>query len=206
MSEKTALVISAHAADFVWRAGGAIALHQAKGYQVTVVCLSYGERGESAKIWKQPGVTLEKVKSARRKEAENAAKALDVHDIQFFDLGDYPLEMDKAAKFRLVDVIRKVQPAFMMSHSMWDPYNTDHMFATRIALECRMIAQAWGHNPQRESARRAAALPLRAAPDRADELEARRLPRHHRGLGQEARRHPLHGRPGASLDLLHQPR
>ncbi len=47
---KTALVISAHSADFVWRAGGAIALHAAKGYDVTVVCLSYGERGESAKL------------------------------------------------------------------------------------------------------------------------------------------------------------
>ena len=147
MTKKTALVISAHAADFVWRAGGAIALHQARGYEVTVVCLSYGERGESAKIWKEPGVTLEKVKTARRIEAEQAAKALDVHDIQFFDLGDYPLEMDKEAKFRLVDVIRKVMPTFMMSHSLWDPYNTDHMFATKVALECRMIAQAWGHNP-----------------------------------------------------------
>ena len=41
MSDKqTALVISAHSADFVWRAGGAIALHQAKGYEVTVVCLT----------------------------------------------------------------------------------------------------------------------------------------------------------------------
>ena len=35
-AKKTALVISAHSADFVWRAGGAIALHQAKGYEVTV--------------------------------------------------------------------------------------------------------------------------------------------------------------------------
>ncbi len=145
--KKTALVISAHAADFVWRAGGAIALHQKKGYDVTIVCLSYGERGESAKLWKQAGMTLETVKGERRKEAENAAKALDAHDILFFDLGDYPLEMDREAKMRLVDVIRKVQPRFMMSHSMWDPYNTDHMGATRFALECRMIAQAWGHNP-----------------------------------------------------------
>jgi 4-oxalomesaconate hydratase len=56
---KTALVISAHAADFVWRCGGAIALHAARGYQVTVVCLSFGERGESAKLWKQPGMTLD---------------------------------------------------------------------------------------------------------------------------------------------------
>ena len=42
------LVVSAHAADFVWRAGGAIAVHAQKGYFVKVVCLSFGERGESA--------------------------------------------------------------------------------------------------------------------------------------------------------------
>lgn len=144
---KTALIISAHAADFVWRAGGAIALHQQLGYNVTVACLSYGERGESAKLWKQEGMTLEKVKADRRKEAENAAKALDVHDIQFFDLGDYPLDLGVEARDRTVDLIRKVQPSFMMSHSMWDPYNTDHMNTTKFVLECRMIAQAWGHNP-----------------------------------------------------------
>ncbi len=143
----TALVISAHSADFVWRCGGAIALHAEKGIDITVVCLSYGERGESAKLWKNAGATLEGVKAARRKEAEAAASALGAADIQFFDCGDYPLELDRDAKFRLVDVIRKVQPDFMLSHSMEDPYNTDHPYATRVALECRMIAQAWGHNP-----------------------------------------------------------
>ena len=146
-SKKTALVVSAHAADFVWRAGGAIALHQEKGYDVHVVCLSYGERGESAKLWKQDGCTLEQVKVARRKEAEAAAKALDVSNIHFFDLGDYPLELNRDDKYRLVDLIRKVQPSFMMSHSMYDPYNTDHMYTTNVLMECRMIAQAWGHNP-----------------------------------------------------------
>ena len=145
--KKTALVISAHAADFVWRCGGAIALHQKLGYEVTVACLSYGERGESAKLWKQDGMTLDKVKTARRKEAEAAATALNAHNIEFFDLGDYPLEVTRDDKYKIVDLIRKVQPNFMMSHSMWDPYNTDHMFATKVAMECRMIAQAWGHNP-----------------------------------------------------------
>ncbi|HQZ11266.1 MAG TPA: PIG-L family deacetylase [Devosia sp.] len=144
---KTALVISAHAADFVWRCGGAIAHHAALGYKVTVVCLSFGERGESAKLWKLPGMTIDKVKSARRDEAERAAKALDVHDLISFDLGDYPLRMSDADKFRLVDVIRAVQPAFMLSHSHYDPYNTDHMYATEVALETRSIAQAWGHKP-----------------------------------------------------------
>lgn len=145
--EKTALVVSAHSADFVWRAGGAIALHQEKGFKVTVVCLSYGERGESAKLWKQQSMTLEKVKKERRLEAENAAKALGVSDIRFFDVGDYPLDLGPSVQNQMVDVIREVQPKFIMSHSKWDPYNTDHMNTTQFVLQCRMIAQAWGHNP-----------------------------------------------------------
>lgn len=148
MSEnKTALVVSAHSADFVWRCGGAIALHQSLGWNVTVVCLSFGERGESAKLWKQGGATLDSVKAARRKEAENAARELGAHDIRFFDLGDYPLDLGREAKFRLVDILRDVQPGFILTHSSHDPYNTDHMDAFRFVLDSRMIAQAWGHNP-----------------------------------------------------------
>ena len=145
--QKSALVISAHAADFVWRCGGAIALHQRRGYAVTVVCLSYGERGESANLWKSGSMTLAQVKSARREEAERAARELDVHEIRFLDLGDYPLTVDPEAKLQLVDIVRSVQPDFMLAHSRYDPYNTDHMRATETAIEVRMIAQAWGHNP-----------------------------------------------------------
>ena len=145
--DRTALVISAHAADFVWRAGGAIALHQQMGWHVTIVCLSYGERGESAKLWKKGNVTLDQVKAARHAEAVAAAAALGVDDIRFLDLGDYPLGLGRAAQERMVDIIREVQPQWMMSHSLWDPYNTDHMNTTRFVLECRMIAQAWGHKP-----------------------------------------------------------
>ena len=59
--KKTALILSAHAADFVWRCGGAIALHQNLGYEVTVACMSFGERGESAKLWKEKGITISQV-------------------------------------------------------------------------------------------------------------------------------------------------
>jgi len=147
MTKKTALVVSAHAADFVWRAGGAIALHADMGYEVTIVCLSYGERGESAKLWKKENMTLDVVKQAREEEASAAAKVLGAHDIQFFDMGDYPLDFAPEHRDRLVDTIRAVQPDFMMSHSLWDPYNTDHMNTTKFVLEARMIAQAWGHKP-----------------------------------------------------------
>ena len=69
---KTGLVITAHPGDFVWRAGGAIALHAKKGYRMKIVCMSFGERGESQFAWKEAGATLELVKAGRKDEAERA--------------------------------------------------------------------------------------------------------------------------------------
>jgi 4-oxalomesaconate hydratase len=115
--KKTGLVVSAHSADFVWRAGGAIALHATRGFDVHVVCLSFGETGESEKLWRQKGMTLEAVKASRRKEAESAAQALGAAEIQFFDMGDYPMRVTDEALFRLVDVYRKNHLAFVLTHS-----------------------------------------------------------------------------------------
>ena len=91
MTEPTAhtLVITAHAGDFVWRAGGAIALATSRGEQVTIACLTFGERGESARAWRE-GRSLEEIKGLRREEAEAAAAALGA-DVRFLDAGDYPL-------------------------------------------------------------------------------------------------------------------
>jgi 4-oxalomesaconate hydratase len=144
---RTALVVSAHSADFVWRCGGAIALHAEKGFEVTVICLSYGERGESAKLWRVPGMTLERVKQAREAEARKAATALGVHDIQFWDLGDYPITLTNDSLFRLVDVYRAIHPEFVLTHSKEDIYNRDHPAVTDFAQHARITAQAHGHNP-----------------------------------------------------------
>lgn len=145
--QKNALVVSAHSADFVWRAGGAIALYAKRGWKITVVCLSFGERGESAKLWKQPGMTLERVKADRRDEARLAADILGA-DIRFMDCGDYPLRVSDEALFELVDVYRELQPEFVLTHSQKDPYNFDHPLATYVAQEARVIAQAHGHHAE----------------------------------------------------------
>jgi 4-oxalomesaconate hydratase len=60
---KTGLVVGAHSADFIWRAGDAIALHARQGWQITVVCLTFGEKGDSQKLWKDPSMTLDRVKA-----------------------------------------------------------------------------------------------------------------------------------------------
>ena len=145
-SQKAALVVSAHSADFVWRAGGAIALHAEQGYAMHVVCLSFGERGESAKLWRKGEMTEAKVKEARRQEALAAAEILGA-SVEFFDIGDYPMRADKDTLFRLADVYRRIQPEFVLSHSLKDPYNYDHPLAMHLAQEARIIAQAEGYKP-----------------------------------------------------------
>lgn len=146
-AKKSALIISAHSADFVWRAGGAVALHAEKGYRVKIICLSFGERGESAKLWRQEGMTLAKVKAARREESEKAADILGAAEIAFWDIGDYPMRISDEITFKMADEFRKLRPAFACSHSLHDPYNFDHGMTTHLVQEARIIAQAMGHNP-----------------------------------------------------------
>ena len=66
-SQKSVLVVSAHAADFVWRAGGAIALYASRGYRVRILCLSFGERGDPGVLmnWTFHGIPLEKREEKR---------------------------------------------------------------------------------------------------------------------------------------------
>jgi len=138
------IVVSAHAADFIWRAGGAIALYAERGYHVRVICLSYGERGESARLWKQSGMTVEKVKEIRRDEAVRAADILGA-DIAFLDAGDYPLKPTDDLIDSLVKEFRECQPELVLTHALQDPYNPDHPMAAEITMKGRVYAQARGY-------------------------------------------------------------
>jgi 4-oxalomesaconate hydratase len=147
-NRKSGLVITAHPGDFVWRAGGAIALHARRGYRMKIVCMSYGERGESQSAWKKAGVSLAEVKAGRKAEAEQAAKILGA-EIEFFDCGDYPLKPTEAMLDRTIDIFRELNPSFVLTHALEDPYNFDHPTAAHFAQEARVIAQAMGHKPEK---------------------------------------------------------
>ncbi|BCJ40846.1 GlcNAc-PI de-N-acetylase [Actinoplanes ianthinogenes] len=136
------LVLTAHPGDFVWRAAGAIALANSRGRRVVIGCMSFGERGESASLWRK-GYTLDQVKAARRQEAEEAAEVLGA-EIRFFDAGDYPLVETPALAQGLIDLYREVQPSVVLTHAPADPYNGDHAVAHQIALKARVLAQAPG--------------------------------------------------------------
>jgi 4-oxalomesaconate hydratase len=116
-------VIGAHSADFVWRAGGAIAVATAAGGVAEVIALSYGERGESGELWKEEGQTIENVKRLRHAEAEAAARHLGA-SFRCLDLGDYPLQID--------------------THTDTDPFNPDHPVAWAAVDRARSLAAGAG--------------------------------------------------------------
>ena len=138
------LVFSAHAADFVWQAGATIALYASRGYRVRILCLSFGERGESQGAWKEPGMTVDQIKDIRRAEASRGAALLGA-EIRFFDAGDHPIQLAHDAVDAIVEEYRAVQPSFVLTHSASDPYNFDHPTAHLVSLQTRGYAQAHGY-------------------------------------------------------------
>jgi 4-oxalomesaconate hydratase len=142
MSKKL-LVIGAHSADFVWRAGGTIALITSQGGSATVIALSYGERGESGELWKEPDQTIENVKRIRHEQATAAAGIVGAA-FRCLDLGDYPLNITDKAMDQLVENFRELQPDIVLTHTPKDPFNPDHPVACQAVEKARLLASGAG--------------------------------------------------------------
>ena len=198
---RTMLVVSAHSADFVWRAAGAIARFVEDGGTAHVVSLSYGERGESGELWKEPGQTEERVKKIRHGEAETAAcgarrelpqprsRRLSARDGRA--RGGAAAGADARARAERDPrprVARPVQPGPRRRARGDD--------AGAAARERRRRRERL----QDDHAARMAQL--RAAPARAVRLRPDDVPRHHAGLGQEGEGDGGDGRAGLSPSVL----
>ena len=143
MSEKRILVIGAHSADFVWRAAGTIAVITSQGGSASVVALSYGERGESGELWKEPNQTVDDVKRIRHEEASAAAECIGAM-FRCLDLGDYPLNMTDAAIEQLVGIVQDFKPTILLTHNPADPFNPDHPTASQMAQKARLLSTGAG--------------------------------------------------------------
>lgn len=143
----TVLAVSAHAADFVWRCGGALARYAASGSRVVVVALTFGERGESEVLWRNdPAIGVEAVKATRRREAERAAAELGV-EIRCLDLDDFPLVVDAARELLLVEQLRDIRPTTILTHLPRDPLNPDHPVASTAVTRAALLAAVPGVLP-----------------------------------------------------------
>lgn len=144
MSTKKLLVISAHAADFVWRAGGTIASYIDQGAEVKVIVLSFGVRGESNHLWKTEGQTKENVTAIRLAEAGAAAKILGIKDIEYWDFEDYPMELGRDRLDRLATAIRRFRPDVVLTHGPKDAFNPDHEKVADTVFQACVISTSSG--------------------------------------------------------------
>jgi 4-oxalomesaconate hydratase len=140
---KRVQVIGAHSADFVWRAGGAVAKAVSLGGVAEVIALSYGERGESGELWKEEGQTVENVKRVRHDEASRAAEHLGA-TFTCMDFGDYPLEIGTERLLAIADAIRAFAPDVLITHTSVDPFNPDHPVAYGAVDRARSLAAGAG--------------------------------------------------------------
>jgi 4-oxalomesaconate hydratase len=108
-----------------------------------VVALSYGERGESGELWKEEGMTVERVKEVRAGEAERAAGHLGA-TFEGLDLGDYPLVVVKDGLQAVAEKIREFAPDVLLTHTDRDPFNPDHAEAFFAVEKARALAAGAG--------------------------------------------------------------
>jgi|SRR5574344_623280 len=142
---KKILVVSAHAADYVWRSGGTIAHYVKGGADVHVVCLSYGIRGESNDLWKKGGQTYESVKTIRKGETLKAAEILGIKEkMEFWDLQDYCMNLTPEIYNRLVAKIREVRPDIIITHDKYDVLNPDHNHVSEMVVACSIMSNSSG--------------------------------------------------------------
>jgi 4-oxalomesaconate hydratase len=138
------LVVSAHAADFVWRAGGTIAKYLRQGGNVALVILSYGVRGESNDLWNSEGQTTDNVKKIRQGEVEAASKHLGLQKIEVWDYDDYFMEFTPERMDRMVRKIREVKPHHIITHGPKDAFNPDHESVCRFVFEASVLSVSNG--------------------------------------------------------------
>src|SRR5580700_849886 len=103
----------------------------------------YRNRWFEKELWKEAGQTEEKVKAIRRTEGEEAAAILGA-SFEGMDLGDYPLELDRAAMERLTAAIREFAPTVILTHTKEDPFNPDHGVAYYATEKARQLSSGAG--------------------------------------------------------------
>ena len=128
------MVVSAHAADWVWRCSGTIAKYKKMGAEVCVVCLTHGERGESGELWKKEGANKENVMATRLAESKAVVEYLGVDDFEMWDYQDHPLVMSSEILDRLNEKMRIFKPTVIVTHDWHDDTNTDHVVASDITF------------------------------------------------------------------------
>ena len=185
---KRVQVIGAHSADFVWRAGGAVAkavaarrrgrgdralLRRARRVRRAVEAGGPDDRERQAHPPRR-GRGRRRRTSARRSAAWTSATTR--------------CRSTASALLAIAEAIRAFAPDVLITHTDTDPFNPDHPVAYAAVDRARSLAAGAGVLERVRDDQAAAAVPVRAPPARAVQLHPDRPRRHHRACGSASSR------------------
>lgn len=126
------LAICCHPDDMEVGCAGTLLKCVARGDKVTVCHVANGNLGHKI-------IEPDELREMRAKEAQNAG-AIGGIEVVTCDIGDVMVyEGSKEQRDKVVDVIRKVQPDFIITHSPTD-YMPDHVAVSRLVFDASFAA------------------------------------------------------------------
>ncbi len=125
MTPKVALAVAAHPDDIEFMMAGTLLLLRAAGWDIHYMNVANGSLGSAT-------LSAARARATRRREAQAAARIMGAHFHASLvdDLGIY---YEPKLLRRLSAVVREVNPAILLTHSLED-YMEDHMNTARLAV------------------------------------------------------------------------
>ena len=132
---RTLLAVGAHAGDMELTSGALLAKQRRLGDRVVILHLTLGEGGN-------PRVSTEQYGAQKRREAEEAARALGA-EVIFAPYRDGQLPDDEAVRRYVADIIRQVKPTHVITH--WhQSIHKDHATTSRVVGDAVLLASLEG--------------------------------------------------------------
>ncbi len=129
---KSVLAVGAHPDDLEILCAGTLAKYVKQGVKVTMAIATDGRGGHMV-------IPPKELAEIRHREAESSAKIIGA---DFYWLGDYVdimLFEDIETRLRFVELIRKVKPELILTHSPED-YHPDHRIVSRLMFDASCVA------------------------------------------------------------------
>ena len=126
------MVVIAHPDDAEFGAAGSIARWTAEGKSVVYVVCTNGDKGTSDR-----SMSAQELSRIRQEEQRNAAQVLGVGEVVFLAMVDQQLEETPAFREAIVRLIRRFQPAIVLSSDPYRRYlwHRDHRIVGQVVMD-----------------------------------------------------------------------
>ncbi len=125
------LGIGSHPDDLEILCGGTLAKYATTGHSVIMAVVTDGSAGSN-------NLSVEELKSVRKKEAENSAKIINA-DFQWLGEPDELFFDNSETRLKLIDLIRHAKPDLIITHAPTD-YHPDHRAVSSAVLNASFVS------------------------------------------------------------------